>query len=60
MSADAAIDRALREAGVDGPVTGARDLSGGCIHRLHPDSSDKRWKSWASSDNEWLGYFELG
>jgi fructosamine-3-kinase len=30
----AAIDAALREAGLDGPVTAARDLSGGCIHRV--------------------------
>jgi fructosamine-3-kinase len=34
MTVDAVIDRALREAGVDGPVTKARDLSGGCIHRV--------------------------
>jgi fructosamine-3-kinase len=34
MNEDAAIDRALREAGIDGPVTGVRDLSGGCIHRV--------------------------
>jgi fructosamine-3-kinase len=34
MSEDAAIDRALVEAGIDGPVTGTRDLSGGCIHRV--------------------------
>jgi fructosamine-3-kinase len=34
MSEDAAIDRALREAGIDGPVTATRDLSGGCIHRV--------------------------
>jgi fructosamine-3-kinase len=31
---DAAIDAALREAGIDGPVTASRDLSGGCIHRV--------------------------
>ncbi|MHC4967087.1 MAG: fructosamine kinase family protein [Planctomycetota bacterium] len=34
MNEDAAIDEALREAGVDGPVTATRDLSGGCIHRV--------------------------
>jgi fructosamine-3-kinase len=34
VSEDAAIGRALREAGIDGPVATARDLSGGCIHRV--------------------------
>jgi protein-ribulosamine 3-kinase len=34
MSREAVIDRALREAGIDGPVTAARDLSGGCIHQV--------------------------
>jgi fructosamine-3-kinase len=33
-SEDAAIDAALREAGIDGFVTATRDLSGGCIHRV--------------------------
>jgi fructosamine-3-kinase len=34
MSEAAAIDNALREAEIDGPVAAARDLSGGCIHRV--------------------------
>ena len=34
MNESAAIDSALREAGLDDSVTATRDLSGGCIHRV--------------------------
>jgi fructosamine-3-kinase len=34
MTEDAAIQQALREAGVHCPVASRRDLSGGCIHRV--------------------------
>ncbi len=34
MSANDALELVVRSAGLDSPVTAARDLSGGCIHRV--------------------------
>jgi len=61
MSADAtrAIEAALRQAGIDGAIESARELSGGCIHRvMRITLADGRAVVCKSNEASMAGVFE--